>query len=157
MSIPSDLLTQAQEVGAEQDVLREATMITPQGKFSKNALNRLVKELNVVLQMFEQSYPEFEEDITVFPEDFVKMLDMVASAASDAGVDFELDMQSITDDRSLMMVAGQLRKLSKDKTFKKFLESNSIMGEDEPETEVVVEQEVVATPQDMDAMFAGRM
>ena len=66
-------------------------------------------------------------------------------------------MQSIVDDRSLMMVAGQLRKLSKDKTFKKFLESNSIMGEDEPEAEVVVEQEVVATPQDMDAMFAGRM
>jgi hypothetical protein len=157
MTIPTDLLTQAQEIGAEQDVLREATMITPQGKFSKNALNRLVKELNVVLEMFEQSYPEFEEDITVFPEDFVRMLDMVASAASDAGVDFELDMQSITDDRSLMMVAGQLRKLSKDKTFKKFLESNSIMGEDEPATEVVVEQEVVATPQDMDAMFAGRM
>lgn len=68
--------------------------------------------------MFEQSYPEFEEDITVFPEDFVRMLDMVASAASDAGVDFELDMQSITDDRSLMMVAGQLRNLAKDKTFK---------------------------------------
>jgi len=157
MSIPTDLMAEAQAVGAEQDVLREATMITPQGKFSKNALNRLVKELNVVLEMFEQSYPEFEEDITVFPEDFVRMLDMVASAASDAGVDFELDMQSIVDDRSLMMVAGQLRKLSKDKTFKKFLESNSIMGEDEPEAEVVVEQEVVATPQDMDAMFAGRM
>ena len=157
MSIPMDLMAEAQAVGAEQDVLREATMITPQGKFSKNALNRLVKELNVVLEMFEQSYPEFEEDITVFPEDFVRMLDMVASAASDAGVDFELDMQSIVDDWSLMMVAGQLRKLSKDKTFKKFLESNSIMGEDEPEAEVVVEQEVVATPQDMDAMFAGRM
>lgn len=152
-----DLMAEAEAVGKQEQMIADSAMITPQGKFSKNALNRLVKELNVVLDMFEQSYPEFEEDITVFPEDFVRMLDMVASAASDAGVDFELDMQSITDDRSLMMVAGQLRKLSKDKTFKKFLESNSIMGEDEPEAEVVVEQEVVATPQDMDAMFAGRM
>lgn len=155
MSIPTDLLAQAQEVGAEQDVLREATMVVPEGKFTKNALNRLVKELNGVLELFQQSYPEFEEDITIFPEDFVASLDMVATAAVDAGVDFELDMQSIVDDRSLAMVAGQLRNLAKDKTFKKFLESNTIMGDEEVvEEEVVVEEPM---PEDMDAMFAGRM
>lgn len=155
MSIPTDLLAQAQEVGAEQDVLREATMVVPEGKFTKNALNRLVKELNAVLELFQQSYPEFEEDITIFPEEFVTSLDMVATAAADAGVDFELDMQSIRDDRDLAMVAGQLRNLAKDKTFKKFLESNTIMGDEEVvEEEVAVEEPM---PEDMDAMFAGRM
>ena len=87
MSIPMDLMAEAEAVGKQEQMIADSAMITPQGKFSKNALNRLVKELNVVLDMFEQSYPEFEEDITVFPEDFVRMLDMVASAVSDAGLD----------------------------------------------------------------------
>jgi hypothetical protein len=155
MSIPTDLIAEAGMVGAEQDAMMQQMQeqITPQGKFSKNALNRLVKELNVVLEMFQQTYPEFEEDITIFPEEFVTSLSMVKSAADDAGVDFEINMEEISDDRDLAMVAGQLRKLSKDKTLKKFLEANTLM----PEEEVVEEEVVTEEPVDMDAMFAGRM
>ena len=157
MSIPTDLMAEAGMVGAEQDAMMEQMQqqITPQGKFSKNSLNRLVKELNVVLEMFDQTYPMFEEDITIFPEEFVSSLTMVKSAADDAGVDFEINMEEISDDRDLAMVAGQLRKLSRDKTFKRFLEANTLMPEEEVvEEEVVVEEEA---PVDIDAMFAGRM
>ena len=157
MSIPTDLMAEAGMVGAEQDAMMEQMQqqITPQGKFSKNSLNRLVKELNVVLEMFDQTYPMFEEDITIFPEEFVSSLTMVKSAADDAGVDFEINMEEISDDRDLAMVAGQLRKLGRDKTFKRFLEANTLMPEEEVvEEEVVVEEEA---PVDIDAMFAGRM
>tara|TARA_R110002110_G_scaffold129341_2_gene309450 strand:+ start:809 stop:1276 length:468 start_codon:yes stop_codon:yes gene_type:complete len=155
MSIPTDLIAEAGMVGAEQDAMMQQMQeqITPQGKFSKNALNRLVKELNVVLEMFQQTYPEFEEDITIFPEEFVTSLSMVKSAADDAGVDFEINMEEISDDRDLAMIAGQLRRLGKDKTLKKFLEANTLM----PEEEVVEEEVVTEEPVDMDAMFAGRM
>jgi|TARA_R100000084_G_scaffold108575_2_gene71600 hypothetical protein len=157
MSIPTDLMAEAGMVGAEQDAMMEQMQqqITPQGKFSKNSLNRLVKELNVVLEMFDQTYPMFEEDITIFPQEFVSSLTMVKSAADDAGVDFDIDMEEISDDRDLAMVAGQLRKLGRDKTFKRFLEANTMMPEEE---EVEVEIEVEAGDDtDMDEFFAGRM
>lgn len=155
MSIPTDLMAEVTAVGAEGEAIMQnmTEQITPRGKFSKNSLNRLVRELNKVLELFEQTYPEFEEDITEFPEEFVSSLSMVASAAEDADVDFELNMEEISDDRDLAMIAGQLRKLSRDKKFKKYLQASTIV----PEEEVVVEEEVVEEPVDIDAMFAGRM
>ena len=78
------------------------------------------------------------------------------TAANDAGVDFDLDFEEIKDDRDLAMVAGKLSKLAKDKTFKRFLESNSLRPE-ETEEETVVEEETVEMPADMDEMFARRM
>lgn len=156
MSIPTDMLAQAEAVGQQQQMMLDQTMIVPEGKFSKGALNRLVKQLNVVLEMFDQSYPEFNEDITVFPPEFVTSLEMVMTAANDAGVDFDLDFEEIKDDRDLAMVAGKLSKLAKDKTFKRFLESNSLRPE-EAEEETVVEEETVEMPSDMDEMFARRM
>ena len=156
MSIPTDLIAEAGMVGAEQDAMMQQMQqqITPQGKFSQNALNRLVKELNVVLELFGQSYPEFEEDITIFPEEFVSSLTMVKSAADDAGVDFEITLEEISDDRDLAMVAGQLRKLGKDKTFKRFLEANTLMPEEEVEEEGVITEE--PNEVDIDEYFARR-
>ena len=45
MSIPTDILAQAEELGAEQDMMQEQAMtqMAPQGKFSMRALNQLVK------------------------------------------------------------------------------------------------------------------
>jgi len=155
MSIPTDLMAQASAIGAQEEMIEEVAIMQPQGKFSSGALNRLVKELNGVLQLFGETYPEFEEDITIFPQEFVQSLNMVSAAAADAGVEFEINMEEITDDRDLAIVAGQLRKLAKDKTLQKFLQE-STMVEEEP----VVEEEVVEEPvmeADIDAMFAGRM
>ena len=56
MSIPTDMLAQAEAVGQQQQMMLDQTMIVPEGKFSKGALNRLVKQLNVVLEMFDQTY-----------------------------------------------------------------------------------------------------
>jgi len=159
MSIPvQDIIAQAGQIGAEQDMMQEQAMteMAPQGKFTVDALNRLVKELNVVLGLFGETYPEFAEDIAVFPQEFVAALSMVRSAADDSGVGLEMEFTEITDDRDLAILAGKIRKLGKDKTFQKFLEDSTLM----PEEEVVVEEEVIvpeAPADDIDAMFAGRV
>ena len=153
MSIPTDLMAQASAIGAQDELIEAEAMILPEGKFSVGALNRLVKELNGVLELFGESYPEFEEDITIFPQEFVQSLNMVGAAAADAGVEFEIVFEDIADDRDLAMVAGQLRKLAKDKTLQKFLQESTLV-EEEPvvEEEVVVEEPIVE-----DEFFAGRM
>ena len=158
MSIPTDILAQAEELGAEQDMMQEQAMtqMAPQGKFSMRALNQLVKELNVVLELFGETYPEFAEDITVFPEEFVTALSMVQSAAEDSEVGLELEFAEIKDDRDLAIIAGRLRKLGQSKEFQKFLADNSLT----PEDEVMVEEEVVveeAPVEDIEAMVAGRV
>ena len=158
MSIPTDILAQAEELGAEQDMMQEQAMtqMAPQGKFSMRALNQLVKELNVVLELFGETYPEFAEDITVFPEEFVTALSMVQSAAEDSEVGLELEFAEIKEDRDLAIIAGRLRKLGQSKEFQKFLADYSLT----PEDEVMVEEEVVveeAPVEDIEAMFAGRV
>jgi|TARA_R110001583_G_scaffold38508_4_gene124464 hypothetical protein len=158
MSIPvQDIIAQAGQVGMEEDALLQEQFMSeaPQGKFTVDALNRLVKELNVVLEMFGEVYPEFAEDIAVFPQEFVAALSMVRSAAEDAGVGFDLEYAEITDDRDLAILAGKIRKLGKDKTFQKFLEDSTLMPEEEVVVEEVVEEEVPVD--DIDAMFAGRV
>ena len=158
MSIPvQDIVAQAGQVGMEEDALLQEQFMSeaPQGKFTVDALNRLVKELNVVLEMFGEVYPEFAEDIAVFPQEFVAALSMVRSAAEDAGVGFDLEYAEITDDRDLAILAGKIRKLGKDKTFQKFLEDSTLMPEEEVVVEEVVEEEVPVD--DIDAMFAGRV
>ena len=157
MSIPvQDIIAQAGQVGMEEDALLQEQFMSeaPQGKFTVDALNRLVKELNVVLEMFGEVYPEFAEDIAVFPQEFVAALSMVRSAAEDAGVGFDLEFAEITDDRDLAILSGKIRKLGKDKTFQKFLEDSTLMPEEEVVVEEVVEEEVPVD--DIDAMFAGR-
>ena len=155
MSIPTDLMAQASAIGAQDELIEAEAMMLPEGKFSAGALNRLVNELNGVLELFGESYPEFEEDITIFPQEFVQSLNMVGAAAADAGVEFEIVFEDIADDRDLAMLAGQLRTLAKDRAFQRFLQESTLV-EEEPvvEEEVVVEEEI---PTDMDAMFAGRM
>ena len=158
MSIPvQDIIAQAGQVGMEEDALLQEQFMSeaPPGKFTVDALNRLVKELNVVLEMFGEVYPEFAEDIAVFPQEFVAALSMVRSAAEDAGVGFDLEYAEITDDRDLAILAGKIRKLGKDKTFQKFLEDSTLMPEEEVVVEEVVEEEVPVD--DIDAMFAGRV
>ena len=153
MSIPTDLMAQASAIGAQDELIEAEAMMLPEGKFSAGALNRLVNELNGVLELFGESYPEFEEDITIFPQEFVQSLNMVGAAAVDAGVDFEIVFEDIADDRDLAMLAGQLRTLAKDRAFQRFLQESTLV-EEEPvvEEEVVVEEPIVE-----DEFFAGRM
>lgn len=157
MSLPPELMMQAEELDRTSEQMMD-NLPLPQGKFSKNALNRLVGALNEVLKMFQDEYAMFEEDQTMLPQDFVEKMMMISSAAGDADVDFDISIGDISDDRDLALAAGKLSKLAKDKDFKRFLESSSLPGtKEEPMEEPMEEAMPKKEPVDMDAMFAGRM
>ena len=157
MSLPTELLMQAQELDENAEEIR-ANLPIPEGKFSQDAVNRMIGALNEVLMLFEDEYPMVEEDMTMFPEDLVDKLMMIDMATEDADVDFDISIGDISDDRDLALVAGKLTKLAKDRDFKRFLQSDSMTGDEEViEEEVTVEEMPEEEPMDMDAMFAGRM
>ena len=141
----------------------EMEALSPEGSFSTKSLNALVKATNKLLPAFgqEPTYPTFEEDISKFPTDFTRILAMFAEASADAAeadaIDGEMvvDLGKITDDRSIMMEAGRIDALSRNKDFKRFLKEPSPQEEME-------EEEAPATAEDMDdaamdALFMERM
>lgn len=141
--------------------------------FSRKALNNLVKATNRLLPLFGQdpTYPEFDEDIQVFPTDFVRVLAMFQGAANEAVdtdiLDMEMDMlmEDITDDQAVNMLAGKLTQLAQSKEFKRFLteamEEPEGMEMEEPmegETAPAGSMEPEEMAQDeIDNLFANRM
>lgn len=139
--------------------------------FSRKALNNLVKATNRLLPLFDQepNYPEFAEDITVFPTDFVRILAMFQGATNEAVgtevVDTEMDwsIDTITDDQSINALAGKLTSLAQSKPFKQFLKQKpqEPMIEEEEEAPSVEEEGPKApeemTDEEMNNLFAGRM
>jgi hypothetical protein len=130
----------------------------PEGRFSERMLNRLVDTLNKYAPMMEfEAIERVSGDQTQFPMELLQMVMAVAAAAEDAGMDFNIDLAEMKEDRDLASVIGQLDKLVKNAEFKKFLEEE-IFGEAEEamgkaREEVEVEEEEV----DMDEMFKRRM
>jgi len=129
----------------------------PEGRFSERMLNRLVDTLNKYAPMMEfEAIERVSGDQTQFPMELLQMVMAIAAAAEDAGMDFNIDLAEMKEDRDLASVIGQLDKLVKNAEFKKFLEEE-IFGEaeeamGEAREEVEVEEEV-----DMDEMFKRRM
>ncbi len=137
--------------------------------FSRKALNNLVKATNRLLPMFDQdpNYPLFNEDVEVFPTDFVRVIAMFQGAANEAVdqnvLDMEMDilMEDITDDQAVNMLAGKLTQLAQSKDFKRFLQESA------PEEEMEMEEGETApagsmepetmSDTDIDQLFAGRM
>ena len=156
MSIPQDIMAEAEQVGAAMDAEMSSALAAaaPQGQFSARALNALVAELNAILPMFGAPlYPEFAEDITVFPPEFVEQIMMLAGAAEQAGIDSGIDLSDIQDDRDLAKLAGVLRTLAENEEFIAFLQTPV-------EEEVVVEETVTETPDEEiieEDLFAARM
>lgn len=149
---------------AEQADEMEFEALSPEGSFSTKSLNALVKATNKLLPAFgqEPTYPTFSEDISKFPTDFTRILAMFAEASSDAAeadaIDDEMvvDLGKITDDRSIMMEAGRIDALSRNKDFKRFLKEPS------PERMEEEADDEMATAEDMDdaamdALFMERM
>lgn len=114
------------------------------GRFSKQALNGLVKAFNGALTAagFPGDYPMFNEDQLVLPVDFVRGLMMMADAAieTESGVDLTLD--GVTDDRGLAMVAAKLQALAKSDAFKKAMSEESGGAEIEMEVSVKPEEDM---------------
>lgn len=137
--------------------------MAPKGSFSKGALNSLVKAHNKVSSLFGlPTYPSFEMDQTSFPSRFVKELSMIMKAVDDAIAEDVLDdsmaltLDNIKADRDLAALAGRLDLISRQKDFKKWLESAPKVEEVEEEMpEEVMSEEM--SESDMDALMMGRM
>lgn len=127
--IEPELQEKALEATRAEDEMYAA--IAPKGKFSKMALNGLVRAHNKILPLFgiKEEYPLFESDITEFPVEFVKQIGMIQEAVKEASeedvvpMELTFSIDDITEDRSLTMLTGKLDRLSKLKDFKTFLSS----------------------------------
>ena len=143
--------------------------MAPSGRFSRKALNNLVKATNRLLPLFEQTpdYPQFDADLDgKLPTDFVRVLAMfqgAVNAAVDADVlDSEMDfvMEDMTDDMALQSIAGKITSIAGNREFRSFLRNPPEMEEEPMEevsgAEAAMEGEDM-TPEQMDNLFAGRM
>lgn len=150
--------------GAEQEDESMFGEMAPKGRFTAKALNNLVKATNRLLPLFDQTpdYPSFDQNITEFPTDFVRVLAMFNGAVSGAieenliDEELDFDMSEITSDENVNMLAGKLNRLVNDRSFKKYLKGMSddkgeSMEEEEPEPEQNMQEE------DVDALFMERM
>ena len=152
------------EKAAEVDEVNAEAMAAmgPSGSFEVNELNQVVDALNLVLPLFDlPSYPEFAEGIDGdFPPEFLQQLMMVADAAADAGLErLAYDVTEIDGPEDLEDIAAKLDVLSKNQSFKTFLRTERKDAEEEVESPVEAEAEVVveAVPEeDLDMMMAQR-
>jgi len=149
------------ELADAEDMEYEA--MSPTGRFSRAALNSLVKAHNKVSKMFgAETYPDFDDDQSRFPTRFVREIMMIAQAVDDAIAAGEVDaemsisLDGVSGDRDLAILTGKMDQLSKSKDFARFLKSPPEMPEMEEE---VTEEEVEVEPteEEMDQLFMGRM
>ena len=151
-------LGMAEEVDATEDLMRES--VSPEGDFSAAKLNAVVDALNSILEIMggADPYPVFEDDIEVFPIEFVQQFEMVNAALTDAGMDdLIIDLTVVGDDKDLSLLAGQLASLAADKDFIRFLKQQAPPA---PTEEVVEVEETIETPEmteDVDALMMQRM
>jgi len=139
--------------------------IAPKGRFTKMALNGLVRAHNKILPLFgiKDEYPLFASDVTEFPVEFVKPLGMVQMAVEDAAeedvvpMELTFSLDDITEDRSLTMLTGKLDRLSKMRDFKTFLTSPRSDETTEVETKTESKTELPAdSDASIDSLFLSR-
>lgn len=161
MPIEDELMKEAQEADDLRD--QAFSQAAPEGVWSVQALNAVVAELNQLLPSFgAEPYPPFDAPPAELPSEFVRLLTMVAQAATDAKLgQLAPDLKGMVDDTGAMLVAGQLSELSQSREFALFLESAppEPEGEEAPPTSSPVgENEAPAPPAEQtDAMFASRL
>jgi len=166
---PSQMMAQGEAEGMV-DQLRMAEeedmqSMAPTGDFSKSALNSLVRAHNKVSSLFDmETYPDFSEGLEEFPARFVRELMMIAQAVSDAidadilDSEMMIDLEGVSSDRDLALLAGRLESISKSKEFKRFLkeasEADDEPVEDKEEGSVPAEE---ASDEDIDRLMMERM
>jgi hypothetical protein len=118
-----------------------------------------------LLPLFDQTpdYPSFEEDITEFPTEFVRVLAMFQGAAEDAigeGLvddEYSIDFDGVTGDANVQVLAGKVNKLATDKGFKRYLKSMPSEEEEDEEMAMADDMSEGMAEGDMDALFMDRM
>lgn len=151
----------------EADMAREDAFaeMSPIGSYSVESLNLLVDSLNGILPLFEveEPYPSFEAPIEdgPLPPEFVSAIEMVAMAATDAGLErLAPNLADATDDSKLEEAAGAIDALAENETFRSFLRSPAPGPEEEEVAEeeaAVAEEETEVADEEADALFAERM
>jgi len=101
------------EMQAEVDTLLPVIS----GMFSQTVMNSLVGAVNAAMTAAGMSgdYPEFEDDVSEFPDEFMRLIAMLADAAAVVGKD--LVLEGIEDDRDVANLAGQIQALADDPGF----------------------------------------
>lgn len=135
--LDKELGDRALQMQAEDDKMLMSLAPKARKEFGVQALNRLVDSWNSLAPLFgiKDVYPTFTEATTVLPTDFTKVLLMVDRASQDAAKDkLKLDplgLETINDDRGLVILASKLSSLAKNRDFKDWL-----LSAETPETNV---------------------
>lgn len=153
--MPDEMRQVADEVDMKTDDAYAST--SPVGEFHMSALNSMVQALNRVVPLF--GVPEiqpFTEDATSFPPEIMRALTMVKNAAEDSGAQ-EFDLVRVKQDRDLLLLAGKLTALAKDRAFKDFLVAPA-RPKAAPTEQVGKSASTEAPPSDadMNELFASR-
>jgi len=141
--------------------------VAPQGVYTSSGLAAIVAATNKLLPLFgqEPTYPKLSGKLKVLPTDFVRILSMFKSAIDDAIAEEEIDaemsfdLSDITDDASLIFLAGKISRLAKDKMFKKFLSSppKKETGATEAGEDAGMSEEETPSSDATDQLFMSRM
>lgn len=125
MSIPQEMLMQAEAIGAGMDAAQQQGMeiITPQGKYSARALNAVVDAINEIMPMMgEQTpMPEITTDMTMMPQELVNAIMAIMTVAEQAGSPIDMELSAVVSDNDLAKLAALLKRLVNDTKLKDFL------------------------------------
>lgn len=161
MSIPQEMMMQAETIGAGMDQAQMEGMqiMTPQGKYSARALNAVVDVINEIMPMLgEQApMPQYTEDMTMLPQELMNALMAIMTVAEQAGAPVDMEISAVVSDNDLAKLAALIKRLAKDKKLKDFL----MQGEQEEVTEEVTMESAPAPEGGMEVsdeeLFAQRV
>lgn len=161
MSIPQEMLMQAEAIGAGMDAAQQQGMeiMTPQGKYSARALNAVVDAINEIMPMLgeQMPMPEITADMTMMPQELVNAIMAIMTVAEQAGSPIDMELSAVVSDNDLAKLAALLKRLAKDKKLKDFL----MQGAEEEVTEEVAMESAPAPEGSMEVsdeeLFAQRV
>ena len=161
MSIPQEMLMQAEAIGAGMDAAQQQGMeiMTPQGKYSARALNAVVDAINEIMPMLgeQMPMPEITADMTIMPQELVNAIMAIMTVAEQAGSPIDMELSAVVSDNDLAKLAALLKRLAKDKKLKDFL----MQGAPEEVTEEVTMESAPAPEGGMEVsdeeLFAQRV
>ena len=161
MSIPQEMMMQAETIGAGMDQAQMEGMqiMTPQGKYSARALNAVVDVINEIMPMLgEQSpMPQYTEDMTMLPQELMNALMAIMTVAEQEGAPVDMEISAVVSDNDLAKLAALMKRLAKDEKLKDFL----MQGEQEEVTEEVTMESAPAPEGGMEVsdeeLFAQRV
>ena len=161
MSIPQEMLMQAEAIGAGMDAAQQQGMeiMTPQGKYSARALNAVVDVINEIMPMMgeQMPMPEITTDMTMMPQELVNAIMAIMTVAEQAGSPIDMELSAVVSDNDLAKLAALLKRLVNDKKLKDFL----MQGAEEEVTEEVTMESAPAPEGGMEVsdeeLFAQRV